>query len=255
LGFDHGRVVAGPSALFVAACRPDSEVVAALLIARDLVKSYGADGRGQAVLRGVSMTVEQGEWVAVMGPSGCGKSTLLHLLGGLDDPDSGTVVLGDHELVGLKVADRAILRRQRVGYVFQQYNLIPHLNVVANIELPQRLVGAGRKQMNTRTGELLSALGLDDKAHALPSTLSGGEQQRVAIGRALANRPMLLLADEPTGALDTEASQGVIDLLVRQHAAGQTIVMVTHDPGVAAVADRTIHLLDGRVVHESALVP
>ena len=232
----------------------DSQLVTALLIARDLVKSYQTGDAEQAVLRGVSMTVEPGEWVAIMGPSGCGKSTLLHLLGGLDDPDGGTVELGDDELGRLKVAARAVLRRQKVGYVFQQYNLVPHLNVAANIDLPQRLVGAGRKATKARTADLLSALGLAEKAHALPSTLSGGEQQRVAIGRALANRPALLLADEPTGALDTAASQGVIDLLEQQHHAGQTIVMVTHDPGVAAVADRTIHLLDGRVVRNEVLV-
>jgi putative ABC transport system ATP-binding protein len=229
--------------------------VTALLVARDVVKSFSAGDSGQAVLRGVSMTVEPGEWVAVMGPSGCGKSTLLHLLGGLDDPDSGRIVLGDDELGELKVAARAILRRQKVGYVFQQYNLVPHLHVAANVDLPQRLVGTDRKEMRTRTAQLLGALGLADKARAMPSTLSGGEQQRVAIARALANRPVLLLADEPTGALDTVASQGVIALLSRQHAAGQTIVMVTHDPGVAAVADRTVHLLDGRVVHGGALVP
>ena len=231
-------------------------MVTALLIARDLAKSYRVGDSEQAVLRGVSMSVEQGEWVAIMGPSGCGKSTLLHLLGGLDDPDAGTVLLERDDLGKLHVAARAVLRRQKVGYVFQQYNLIPHLDVAANIDLPQRLVGTGRKETKARSAELLSALGLGDKAHALPSTLSGGEQQRVAIGRALANRPALLLADEPTGALDTAAAQGVIELLGQQHAAGQTIVMVTHDPGVAAVADRTIHLLDGRVVlREEALVP
>ena len=227
----------------------------ALLIAWDLVKSYRTSDAEQAVLRGVSMTVELGEWVAIMGPSGCGKSTLLHLLGGLDDPDGGTVLLGHDQVSRLKVAARAVLRRQKVGYIFQQYNLVPHLNVAANIELPQRLMGTGRKETKARTAELLSALGLADKAHAMPSTLSGGEQQRVAIGRALANRPALLLADEPTGALDTAASQGVIDLLGQQHAGGQTIVMVTHDAGVAAVADRTIHLLDGQVVQDGALVP
>jgi putative ABC transport system ATP-binding protein len=200
------------------------------------------------------MTVDQGEWVAIMGPSGCGKSTLLHLLGGLDDPDGGAVLLDDDEISRLKVADRAVLRRRKVGYVFQQYNLVPHLDVAANVDLPQRLVGTGRKEMRVRTAELLEALGLADKTHAMPSTLSGGEQQRVAIGRALANRPALLLADEPTGALDTAASEGVIELLGEQHAAGQTIVMVTHDAGVAAVADRTVHLLDGRVVPGEALV-
>ena len=211
------------------------------------MKSYRTGDAEQAVLRGVSMTVEPGEWVAIMGPSGCGKSTLLHLLGGLDDPDGGTVALGDDELGTLKVAARAILRRQKVGYVFQQYNLVPHLDVAANIDLPQRLVGTGRKATKARTAELLSALGLAEKAHALPSTLSGGEQQRVAIGRALANRPALLLADEPTGALDTSASQGVIDLLAQQHAAGQTIVMVTHDQRLAQQAGRILRLRAGAI--------
>ena len=226
----------------------------ALLVARDLVKSYRNDGAEQAVLRGVSMTVEPGEWVAIMGPSGCGKSTLLHLLGGLDDPDHGTVVLGDDDLSQLGVAARAVLRRQRVGYVFQQYNLVAHLDVAANVELPQRLAGRSRREATTRTAELLRALDLAGKDHSLPGTLSGGEQQRVAIGRALANRPDLVLADEPTGALDSAASQAVIGLLRDQHDAGQTIVMVTHDPEIAAVADRTIHLRDGRVVPAEALV-
>jgi putative ABC transport system ATP-binding protein len=208
----------------------------------------------RGVLHGVSMTVESGEWVAIMGPSGCGKSTLLHLLGGLDDPDGGAVVLDGDDVGALKVAARAVLRRSKVGYVFQQYNLIAHLTVAANIDLPQRLVGTGRRETKARTADLLRALGLAEKAQAMPSTLSGGEQQRVAIGRALANRPGLLLADEPTGALDTVGSQGVIDLLSEQHAAGQTIVMVTHDPAVASVADRTVHMLDGRVVDEETVV-
>jgi putative ABC transport system ATP-binding protein len=152
------------------------------------------------------------------------------------------------------VAARAVLRRQRVGYVFQQYNLVAHLDVAANVELPQRLAGHSRREAKARTAELLEALDLAGKDRALPGTLSGGEQQRVAIGRALANRPDLVLADEPTGALDSAASQAVIGLLRDQHDAGQTIVMVTHDPEIAAVADRTIHLRDGRVVPAEALV-
>jgi putative ABC transport system ATP-binding protein len=228
--------------------------VTALLVAQELVKSFRTGPTEQTVLRGVSMTVEPGEWVAIMGPSGCGKSTLLHLLGGLDDPDSGTILVGDDDLGSLKPPARAILRRSHIGYVFQQYNLVAHLTAAANIDLPQRLVGTHHKQIKARTTELLTALDLADKAHALPSTLSGGEQQRIAIGRALANRPSLLLADEPTGALDTAASRIVIDLLAAQHRDGQTIVMVTHDPDVAAVADRSVHLLDGRIMEE-ALVP
>jgi putative ABC transport system ATP-binding protein len=225
-----------------------------LLIARDLVKSYRNDGAKQVVLRSVSLTVAPGEWVTIMGPSGCGKSTLLCLLGGLDDADEGSVVLGDEDVSLLGVAARAVLRRQKVGYVFQQYNLVAHLNVAANLELPQRLIGRRRREAKARTAELLEALGISDKAHALPGTLSGGEQQRVAIGRALANRPVLLLADEPTGALDSAASEAVIGLLRDQHDAGQTIVMVTHDPDVAAAADRTVHMRDGQVVIEEALL-
>jgi putative ABC transport system ATP-binding protein len=176
---------------------------------------------------------------------------MLHLLGGLDLPDAGSIVLGGEDVTGMSVAERAVLRRRRVGYVFQQYNLIPHLDVAANVELPQRLAGASRRQARRRAGELLDLLGLADREDALPSTLSAGEQQRVAIARAVANEPQVLLADEPTGALDSEASSVVLDLLRDRHATGQTIVMVTHDPDVAAAADRTVHVRDGRVVDQA----
>lgn len=222
--------------------------MATLLRASDLTKAFETDGVEHPVLRGVSLEVEQGTWVAVMGPSGCGKSTLLHLLGGLDEPDSGSVVIGDHDLTRLGVAARATLRRREVGYVFQQYNLVPHLDVAANVELPQRLVGTSRRAARDHARQLLEALGLEARAHDLPGTLSGGEQQRVAIARAVANRPALLLADEPTGALDSAAAAVVLELLEAQHDRGQTIVMVTHDPEVAAVADRTIKVRDGRIV-------
>ncbi|MGD9999164.1 MAG: ABC transporter ATP-binding protein [Ilumatobacteraceae bacterium] len=220
----------------------------ALLDAADLTKSFRADGVERPVLRGLSLTVERGAWIAVMGPSGCGKSTMLHLVGGLDLPDTGTVTIDGDEITALSPSARAVLRRRRVGYVFQQYNLIPHLDVAANIELPQRLAGESARRARARTAELLEVLGLADRGRDLPGALSGGEQQRIAIARALANRPDLLLADEPTGALDSVAATLVLDLLRAQHAAGQTIVMVTHDPGVAASADRTVHVRDGRVV-------
>jgi putative ABC transport system ATP-binding protein len=158
------------------------------------------------------------------------------------------VRIADEEITALSVAQRATLRRRRVGYVFQQYNLIPHLDVAANVELPQRLAGASRRQARERGRELLAQLGLSARRKDLPGSLSGGEQQRVAIARAVANSPDLVLADEPTGAHDTEAATVVIDLLRAQHAAGQTIVMVTHDRDVAAVADRTIYMRDGRIV-------
>jgi putative ABC transport system ATP-binding protein len=220
----------------------------ALLDAADLTKSFRADGVERPVLRGLSLTVERGAWIAVMGPSGCGKSTMLHLVGGLDLPDTGTVTIDGDEITALSPSARAVLRRRRVGYVFQQYNLIPHLDVAANIELPQRLAGESVRRARARTAELLEVLGLADRGRDMPGALSGGEQQRIAIARALANRPDLLLADEPTGALDSVAATLVLDLLRAQHAAGQTIVMVTHDPGVAASADRTVHVRDGRVV-------
>jgi putative ABC transport system ATP-binding protein len=221
-----------------------------LLTATGLVKTFSTGAAQTPVLRGVSMAVEAGDWVAIMGPSGCGKSTLLHLLGGLDAPDEGSVVLDGIDIARLDVAGRAKLRRAKVGYVFQQYNLIPHLDVAANVELPQRLVHASRHDAHARGAELLGTLGLAERADALPATLSGGEQQRVAIARALANRPELLLADEPTGALDSGASAVVMDLLAAQHATGQTIVMVTHDPGVAARANRVVRLRDGVVEAE-----
>jgi putative ABC transport system ATP-binding protein len=224
--------------------------VTAILEATGLAKTFRAEGVERPVLRGVSLTVEPGEWVAVMGPSGCGKSTMLHLLGGLDLPDDGTVTVGGTDITALGVRDRAILRRRQVGYVFQQYNLIPHLDVDANVELPQRLAGASRRQARERSQELLGLLGLTERSRDLPGTLSGGEQQRVAIARAVANHPAVLFADEPTGALDSAASALVLDLLRVQHASGQTIVMVTHDLEVAAAADRTIHLRDGRIVDE-----
>jgi len=226
-----------------------------LMEARGLEKSYRTDDVERPVLRGLSLDVERGEWVAAMGPSGCGKSTMLHLLGGLDLPDAGSVRLGDDEITSLATRDRARLRRRRVGYVFQQYNLIPHLDVAANVELPQRLAGASRRESRERSVELLGALGLEGRDRNLPGTLSGGEQQRVAIARAIANHPDLLLADEPTGALDSESAALVLDLLRAQHDRGQTIVMVTHDPGVAAVADRVVHVLDGQIVDAASSRP
>lgn len=219
-----------------------------LLEASGLVKAFRTGRVERPILQGVSLGVGDGEWLAVMGPSGCGKSTMLHLLGGLDLPDRGTIRIGGDEITGLGVAARAVLRRRRVGYVFQQYNLVPHLDVAANVELPQRLAGTSRREARARAGALLDALGLGERRRDLPGTLSGGEQQRVAIARAVANHPDLLLADEPTGALDSAAADMVLALLRDRHAAGQAIVMVTHDPDVAAAADRTVHMRDGRIV-------
>jgi len=221
-----------------------------ILTTVDLARSYGRGERARAALRGVSLTVTAGEWVAVVGPSGCGKSTLLHLVGGLDTPDSGSIRIGDEEISALSPTRRALLRRRRIGFVFQSYNLVPHLNVSANVELGLRVAGVGRRAARARAAEVLDAVGLADLAHALPATLSGGQQQRVAIARAVAGRPDLVLADEPTGALDTAASRRVVELLRAEHRRGQTLVMVTHDYAVAAAADRVVFLRDGQVVDE-----
>jgi putative ABC transport system ATP-binding protein len=221
-----------------------------ILQAVDLSKAYGQGRARRQALRGTTVSVAVGEWVAVVGPSGCGKSTLLHLLGGLDVPDAGTVMIGDDDLTAMSAGRRAVLRRRRVGLVFQTYNLIPYLDVTSNVELVCRIGGQGRRAARLRARELLDALGLSELARARPATLSGGQQQRVAVARALAARPDVLLADEPTGALDTEAAGVLVGLLRAEHERGQTIVMVTHDYSLAAEADRVIFLRDGAVVDE-----
>jgi putative ABC transport system ATP-binding protein len=216
-----------------------------ILRCRGLHRTYRGSTRETAAVRGVDLEVEKGEWVAIMGPSGCGKSSLLHLLGGLDIPDAGTVEVAGNDLAKLSEAQRARLRRKEIGYVFQFFNLVQDFTVAENIELPMLLVGASRADAARRRGELLAAVGLADVASSMPAQLSGGQQQRVAIARALANHPKVLLADEPTGNLDTEAARQVLGLLRSHHATGQTIVMVTHDARVAAAADRVLVMEDG----------
>ena len=202
---------------------------------------------------GIDLTVDDGEFVSVMGPSGCGKSTLLHLLGGLDRPTRGEIHLGGPRVDGLKEAAWARLRRHRIGFVFQAYNLMDDLTVRDNLELPAVLGGAAPHRARTRADELLEELGVADRAGVAPARLSGGQRQRVAIARALINRPDVLLADEPTGALDSRATSEVLQILGRLHRGGQTIVVVTHDPRVATTADRLVTLRDGRVVDETRL--
>jgi putative ABC transport system ATP-binding protein len=214
---------------------------------RAVTKTYRSGARETPALRGVDLDVATGEWLAVMGPSGCGKSTLLHLLGGLDTADGGEVVVDGQDLAHLSESRRAVLRRWRVGYVFQFFNLVQDLTVAENVELPMLLVGRPREQARRRRRALLGEVGLEGLDPAVPAQLSGGEQQRVALARALANEPRVLLADEPTGNLDTEAARQVLRLLDQQHAAGQTIVMVTHDPRVGAAADRLVVMQDGRL--------
>jgi putative ABC transport system ATP-binding protein len=225
----------------------------AVLQARGLAKTYSGDGVEVLALRGVDLDVAPGELVAVMGASGCGKSTLLHLLGGLDRPTAGSIELRGRRVEGLGEADWARLRRREIGFVFQFFNLVANLTVAENVELPALLVGASREAALRRREELLERLDVSARAHALPSQLSGGQQQRVALARALVNRPSVVLADEPTGNLDSSSAHEVLGLLREVQQEGQTLVLVTHDARVAAVADRVISLRDGLVVDETRL--
>jgi putative ABC transport system ATP-binding protein len=224
----------------------------ALIEARGLVKHYVA-GSVTAALRGVSLTVQPGEFVAIMGPSGCGKSTLLHMLGGLDRPTEGEVHLRGQRIDNLNEAKRAVLRRNDIGFVFQFFNLIGNFTVADNVDMPALLTGLSKHETAQRRATLLKELGIADKADKIPAQLSGGERQRVALARALINRPAVLLADEPTGNLDTANTRDVLALLTRYHAAGQTIVMVTHDPDVAGIADRIVTMRDGQIVDDRAV--
>jgi putative ABC transport system ATP-binding protein len=229
------------------------EQQAAILEARGLSRKYQVDDMAVQALRGVDLSIAAGEFVAVMGPSGCGKSTLLHLLGGLDRPSSGEVWLGGRRVDTLSETRWAVLRRKQVGFVFQFFNLIANLSVADNVELPALLAGVSPGEARRKRDALLGELGIADKAASIPARLSGGQQQRVAIARALINTPTVLLADEPTGNLDSESTREVIALLRRYHDAGQTILLVTHDARVASVADRIITMRDGAIADETRM--
>jgi putative ABC transport system ATP-binding protein len=204
-------------------------------------------------LRGVDLSIERGEFVAIMGPSGCGKSTLLNLLAGLDRPTSGEVWLDGERIDELSETELARLRRRKVGFVFQFFNLVPTLSVVENVELPLLLVGCRRGDARRSANELLNELGIADKHSAAPALLSGGQQQRVALARALANTPDIVLGDEPTGNLDSAATREVLGLLRAARDRGQTLLVATHDARVAAAADRIVTLRDGLVSDEAEL--
>jgi putative ABC transport system ATP-binding protein len=227
----------------------------ALLRTSGLVKTYRTDGVTVQAVRGVTIELAVGEFVAIMGPSGSGKSTLLHVLAGLEPATSGEISLRGQRVDGLSTAGWAILRRRHIGFVFQFFNLLSNMTVADNVELPALLAGATARQARKRREELLAELGLADKANAAPARLSGGEQQRVALARALANEPSLLLADEPTGNLDSSNTRDVLRLLRRTHQAGQAILLVTHDARVASLADRVINLFDGMVADDARVVP
>jgi putative ABC transport system ATP-binding protein len=223
----------------------------AVVIATELTRRYGAGEAAVDALRGVSIEVATGELVAVMGPSGSGKSTLMHILAGLDKPTSGTVEIGGETITGMDDTELTKLRRRRIGFIFQFFNLLPMLTAEENVELP--LAIAGEKVDRAWLDELLAKTGLKDRASHRPSELSGGQQQRVAIARALVSRPSIIFADEPTGNLDSKTSGEILQLMrdfVDSY--GQTTVMVTHDPRAAAIADRVLFLADGKIVQESS---
>jgi putative ABC transport system ATP-binding protein len=223
-----------------------------ILEANQVCKEYSPNGhvRVQA-LRGVDVRVEAGEFLAIMGPSGCGKSTLLHLLGGIDSPTSGHVLLDGQDFGGLDDTERSIVRRRRLGFVFQRINLLPTLSALENVALPLRIDGISRAAARERALEQLRRVDMLSRVAQYPHELSGGEQQRVAVARALVIHPAVLLADEPTGALDSVNGQAILTLLRECASGGQTVVMVTHDANLAEQADHIVSMRDGLVVGDT----
>ncbi len=218
-----------------------------MIVARDLVKTFPMPAGPVHALRGVSLAIAATEYLAVRGPSGCGKSTLLHILGCVDAPTSGALAFDGHAVEALSDADRSTLRLQSIGFVFQRFFLLPMLTAAENIDVPQAEAGVPRVERCRRTAELLEYVGLSHRADHRPSQLSGGEAQRVAVARALANRPRLLLADEPTGELDRATGDQIATLLDRVHADGTALVVVTHDAAIAERAQRTLMMRDGKI--------
>ncbi|HKZ52387.1 MAG TPA: ABC transporter ATP-binding protein [Candidatus Acidoferrales bacterium] len=220
--------------------------------AEDLWKIYHTGKVEVPALRGVNLEVREGEFLAIMGPSGCGKSTLLYVLGGLTPPTSGRVLVDGNDLSEMSDAERTLLRRRKIGFVFQRYNLLPTLSAYGNIAIAQQIQGDGFDPH--RFAVTVDLLGLRDRLHHRPRELSGGEQQRVAIARAVVTEPKLVLADEPTGNLDTQNSESVLRMLKQLHEElGQTIIMITHNPEAAAYAERTLHMRDGKILYPDAV--
>jgi putative ABC transport system ATP-binding protein len=227
--------------------------IGAAIELRDVHREYTTDatsGVTTNALDGVSVTIERGDFVAICGPSGSGKSTLMHLAGALDEPTSGEVFIEGWSLASRNAAERAAIRNRSIGFVFQQFNLLPGLTVAENIALPAVLARRKPDEVNPRVAELLAMVGLADHADKKPGQLSGGEQQRVAVARSLVLDPPIILADEPTGNLDTASGEAVMALLLASHAAGRTVVIVTHDARIAAQTQRVIYLRDGQVAQQ-----
>ncbi len=214
---------------------------------QSLTKVFGSNGAAVHALRGIDLTVSRGEFLALIGPSGSGKSTLMAILGCLDKPTSGTYALDGQRVEALSGPELASIRNEKVGFVFQQYNLLPKASALRNVELPMLYAGVGRRERHERAMELLEKVGIPEKAKVLPAALSGGQRQRVAIARALANRPAMLLADEPTGALDSKTGHEVLEVFASIHGQGNTVLIVTHDLSIAAMAGRQVEIHDGLI--------
>jgi ABC-type lipoprotein export system ATPase subunit len=220
---------------------------------RDVRKTYQVGPVEVRALDGVRLEIQEGEFVAILGPSGSGKSTLMHLLGFLDSPTSGHILVDGKELASIGAVDRARIRAEKIGFVFQAFNLLPRLDVLQNILLPVAYSRAPQPNARERAWEVLDEVGMRDRAHHRPNQLSGGQKQRVAIARALITQPRLILADEPTGNLDSQTARTIMALLKKLNDEGKTIVIVTHDANVASYSKRQIHMLDGRIVDSADL--
>ena len=221
---------------------------------RELTKTFGANGVAVRALRGVDLTVERGEFLALIGPSGSGKTTLMAILGCLESPTSGTYNFDGQRVETLSGSELARIRNEKIGFVFQLYNLLPKASVLRNVELPMLYAGIPRKERRRRAMEMLERVGIPEKAKVLPGALSGGQRQRVAVARALANNPVMLLADEPTGALDSKTGHEVLELFSELHRQGNTILIVTHDLSIAGMAQRQVEIHDGRIASSTQKV-
>ena len=223
------------------------KIMTEIIRTANLVKDYSLGKVKVRALNGVDLTIGEGEFVAIMGPSGSGKSTLMHIIGCLDTPTSGEYHLDGVLVSEMEKNQLAMVRNRKIGFVFQSFNLLPHLNVLKNVELPLMYAGVGQKDRNLKARQIIDSVGLSDRLRHKPAELSGGQRQRVAIARAIANDPAILLADEPTGNLDSQAGGDILEIFSRLHSEGNTVIIVTHDKAVANRAGRIIRIMDGRI--------